>query len=60
MKAKTVNTVLAAAVLALCLGPIGIAAFVLGLGLGESPCVLCWAQRTGMILIALTGLLILR
>ena len=60
MRSKTLDTVLAVAVLALCLGPIGIAAFVLGFVYGESPCVLCWAQRTGMILIALTALFILR
>ncbi len=60
MNARTLNTIVAIAVAALCLGPIGIAAFVLGFIYGESPCVLCWAQRTGMILIALTGLLILR
>ena len=60
MRTDTLRTVTAVAVLALCLGPIGIAAFVLGFLHGESPCVLCWAQRIGMILIALTGLLILR
>lgn len=27
---------------------------------GDSPCILCWAQRTSMVLIALTGLFILR
>jgi disulfide bond formation protein DsbB len=48
------------AVLALVVGPIGIAVFVLGFGLGDSPCVLCWAQRTGMVLIALTGLFVIR
>ena len=48
------------AVLALVVGPIGIAVFILGFGFGDSPCVLCWAQRTGMMLIALTGLFIIR
>ena len=47
-------------VLALTVGPIGTAAYVLGFLHGESPCILCWAQRTGMVLIALTGLFILR
>jgi disulfide bond formation protein DsbB len=47
-------------VLALTLGPIGTAAFILGFLHGESPCILCWAQRIGMVLIALTGLFILR
>jgi len=27
---------------------------------GDSPCILCWAQRTSMMLIALTGLFVLR
>ena len=53
-------TPLTLAVLALVIGPIGIAVFVLGFGLGDSPCVLCWAQRTGMVLIALTGLFVVR
>ena len=47
-------------VLALTVGPIGTAAYVLGFLHGESPCILCWAQRIGMVLIALTGLFILR
>jgi disulfide bond formation protein DsbB len=53
-------TLLAAAVLALCVVPIGSAAFILGFWHGDSPCVLCWAQRTGMILVALMGLFVLR
>jgi disulfide bond formation protein DsbB len=53
-------TPLTLAVLALVVGPIGIAVFILGFGLGDSPCVLCWAQRTGMVLIALTGLFVIR
>ena len=53
-------TPLTLAVLGLVVGPIGIAVFVLGFGLGDSPCVLCWAQRTGMVLIALTGLFVIR
>jgi disulfide bond formation protein DsbB len=54
------ETVLAIAVLALVLGPIGTAVFVLGFLQGDSPCILCWAQRTAMILVAVTGLFILR
>lgn len=57
---NTLYTPLTLAVLALVVGPIGIAVFVLGFGLGDSPCVLCWAQRTGMVLIALTGLFVIR
>jgi disulfide bond formation protein DsbB len=60
MGSRQLYLMLAVAVLALCLGPIGISAFVLGFVHGDSPCVLCWAQRTGMILIALTGIFILR
>jgi disulfide bond formation protein DsbB len=52
--------VLALAVLALVLVPIGSAVFVLGFVHGDSPCVLCWAQRTGMTLVALMGLFVLR
>ena len=51
---------LTSAVLALIAGPLGIAVFVLGFGYGDSPCTLCWAQRTGMLLIALTGLFVIR
>jgi disulfide bond formation protein DsbB len=60
MKSDSLYTLLALAVLALVVGPIGIAVFILGFVHGDAPCVLCWAQRTGMILIALTGLFILR
>jgi disulfide bond formation protein DsbB len=59
MREGTLYRLLALAVLALAGGPIG-AAVVLGLFFGESPCVLCWAQRTAMVLIAMTGLMILR
>jgi disulfide bond formation protein DsbB len=52
--------VLAVAVLVLVAGPIATAVFVLGFLHGDSPCILCWAQRTGMILMAVTGLFILR
>jgi disulfide bond formation protein DsbB len=54
------ESVLAVAVLALVAGPIFTAVFVLGFVQGDSPCILCWAQRTGMILVAVTGLFILR
>ena len=33
---------------------------VLGIAFGESPCILCWAQRTSMVLIALLGLFVVR
>jgi disulfide bond formation protein DsbB len=60
MKRNALYTILTVAVLALVVGPIGVAVFVLGFGLGDSPCVLCWAQRTAMLLVALTGLFIIR
>lgn len=50
---------LAWVVIVLVVGPVG-AAVWLGLFQGDSPCILCWAQRTSMVLIALTGLFILR
>ena len=53
------RTVLAWAVILLTAGPIG-AAVVLGLLFGESPCILCWSQRTSMVLMALTGIFVLR
>lgn len=53
-------TLLALAVLAILAVPVGIAVFVLGFVYGDSPCVLCWEQRIGMILVALIGIFILR
>jgi len=35
-------------------------AVVLGVAFGESPCILCWAQRTSMALMALAGIFVLR
>jgi disulfide bond formation protein DsbB len=46
-------------VIVLTAGPVG-GAIVLALIHGDTPCILCWAQRTSMILIALVGLFILR
>src|SRR5512134_3716644 len=57
---RPVYTLLAAAVLFLVLGPLGTSVFVLGFVHGDSPCILCWAQRIGMALVALVGLFILR
>lgn len=59
-RAERTRRLLVWIVFALVAGPIGTAVFVLGFGHRESPCILCWAQRTGMVLIALTGLFILR
>jgi len=53
------RTVLAGIIVVLTAGPVGGAVW-LGLVHGESPCILCWNQRTSMVLIALTGLFVLR
>lgn len=53
-------TLLAVAVLLLAVVPVGTAALILGFVYGDSPCVLCWEQRIGMIVIALIGLFVLR
>ena len=60
MKRNAVFTLLALAVLVLSIVPVGTAVFLLGFVYGDSPCVMCWEQRTGMVLVALTGLFILR
>ncbi len=52
--------VTALAVLFLAVVPVGSAVFYLGFVRGDSPCVMCWEQRIGMILIALVGLFVLR
>ena len=51
---------LACAVLGIVVVPVGSAVFWLGFVHGDSPCVLCWAQRTAMVLVALMGLFVLR
>jgi len=53
-------TALAWIVVLLVAGPLGVSVFVLGFGFGDSPCILCWAQRTGMALLALTALCVVR
>jgi disulfide bond formation protein DsbB len=53
-------TALSAAVLLLSIVPIGGAVFVLGFMDGDSPCVMCWEQRIGMVIVALVGLFVLR
>lgn len=56
----TLFTVLALAILFLIIVPVGTAVFWLGFARGDSPCVMCWEQRIGMILISLVGLFVLR
>ena len=60
MRHDRIYTLLTAAVLALALVPVGSAVFILGFIHGDSPCVMCWQQRTGMAIVALIGIFILR
>ena len=53
------RTALAWVVIALIAIPVG-GAVVLWVAHGDTPCILCWSQRTSMILIALVGLFVLR
>lgn len=48
------------AIIALVALPIGIACIILGFGMGDSPCVMCWAERITMIAISLIALFIVR
>jgi len=59
VKRETLYSIVALAVLGLSV-PVGVAVFVLGFVYGDSPCVMCWEQRVGMALVALTGLFVLR
>ena len=52
--------ILALVVLVLTIVPVGTAVFWLGFARGDSPCVMCWEQRIGMLLISLVGLIVLR
>jgi len=56
---RGLRDLLAGLVILLTVVPIGGALF-LAVVHGDSPCILCWAQRTSMVLIALTGLFVLR
>jgi disulfide bond formation protein DsbB len=60
VKPDHLYTSLALTVLILSAIPVGIAVFILGFVYGDSPCVMCWEQRTGMAIIALIGLFVLR
>jgi disulfide bond formation protein DsbB len=53
------RAILAWVVILLMAGPVGGAVY-LGVAHGESPCILCWAQRTSMVLIALVALFVVR
>jgi hypothetical protein len=56
---ERLRTILAWVVIVLVGGPVA-GAVLLGVLHGDSPCILCWAQRTSMVLIALVGLFVLR
>lgn len=57
---KNFNALVATEVLLILAIPVGIANVVLGYVFGESPCTLCWFERTGMILIGVLGVMVLR
>lgn len=50
----------AIAALALVSLPVGIACVILGFGMGDSPCVMCWHERFCMVSISFIALLIVR
>ncbi|CAD7289490.1 hypothetical protein LMG7974_01567 [Campylobacter majalis] len=50
----------ALAALALVALPVGIAVVVLGFGMGDSPCIMCWHERFCMVAISFFALLIVR
>ncbi|HXY69957.1 MAG TPA: disulfide bond formation protein B [Gemmatimonadales bacterium] len=53
------RSILAWVVVVLIGGPV-LGAVLLGVLHGDSPCILCWAERTGMVLIALVALFVVR
>ena len=59
LSAERLRGALVGVVTALIAVPVG-GAVLLALINGDSPCILCWAQRTSMVLIALVGLFIIR
>ena len=59
-KAKNFYTLMGLAGFLVILLPVGIANFVFGYMLGDSPCTLCWGQREAMIFIGVIALFIVR
>jgi disulfide bond formation protein DsbB len=59
MTEQRLRNVLAGLVIALLAVPVG-GALWLGVAHGESPCILCWTQRTSMVLMALVALFVVR
>jgi disulfide bond formation protein DsbB len=56
---ERLRAILAWVVIVLVGGPVA-GAVMLGVVHGDSPCILCWAERTSMVLIGLTGLFVIR
>lgn len=56
---KNFNLAMAVAILLILVIPVGIANVWLGYVVRKSPCVLCWWERIGMILVGLLGFLCL-
>ena len=56
---ERLRAILAWVVIVLIGGPVA-GAVLLGVVDGDSPCILCWAQRTSMVLIGLVGLFVIR
>lgn len=60
MKNQRIYSVIALATILLLFMPIGLSSVMLGIGLGDNPCILCWQERMAMMLISVTGLFIIR
>lgn len=60
MNEINLNRIVSLAALALIAFPVGIACIVLGFGMGDTPCILCWQERTAMVLVSLVSLFIMR
>ena len=56
---ERLRAILAWVVIVLVGGPVA-GAVMLGVLHGDSPCILCWAERTSMVLIGLVGLFVIR
>ncbi|MGI2258751.1 disulfide bond formation protein B [Shewanella sp. GXUN23E] len=60
MNEINLNRIVSVAALALIALPVGIACIILGFGMGDTPCILCWQERTAMVLVSLISLFIMR
>ncbi|POB13380.1 disulfide bond formation protein B [Halobacteriovorax sp. DA5] len=59
-KSERFYNIVALASMALIILPVGIACLILGFGLGDNPCILCWQERAILIFVTLTTLFIMR